>query len=169
MIDLQPFCADPEWNRAIAAPWSRDGYTWTTNGIILIRVPLRPEVGDNERCPQIVGNSVGANLDKEPAAWFDMPDFPAPADGECEECEGSGWVTPRTRWNEYDEQECKTCGGDGRVGQDRPVDIGEACFTDRLLEKLRHLPNVKIGPFGPDEAARITFDGGDGLLMPRRK
>jgi len=169
MIDLQAFCADPDGVRAIAAPWSRDGFTWATDGHMLIRVPLQPEVGDNERCPQVMGNWLGAILDKEPATWFDIPEFPAPTDDECAECEGRGMVTPRTRWNEYDEEECKSCGGDGRILETKAVEIGEVCFTDRLLEKLRRLPNVKIGPFGPNEVARIAFDGGDGLLMPRRR
>jgi hypothetical protein len=170
MIDLQPFCADPEiYRRAINAPWSRDGYTFATDGALLIRVPYRAEVEDREGAPQVMGNRIGAIFAREPADWFDIPEFPPPASDECKECEGDGWVSPRTQYNVYDDQECKTCDGKGRVQQDKPVEIGGFYFADRLLTILRQLPNVKIGPLGPNDAARVTFDGGDGLLMPRRK
>jgi hypothetical protein len=163
MIDLQQFCGEM---KAISAPWSEGDYSFATNGYALIRVPRRSDIAENEKAPPIMGQNIGSEFGKEPAAWLGIPEFPPPADEECAECGGDGEVRPSTPYNTYDEQECLSCGGRGKSGGINPVQIGGVYFSDRLLAKLLTLPNVKVGVFGPTNTARIMFDGGDGLIMP---
>lgn len=115
----------------------------------------------------------------------------------CPECDGEGAVAPSTDFNVYVWQECKTCkgvgqipkkiwlrmhrsesdidaecekcDGAGKVWDDQAVEVGGALFADRYLSWIAALPNAEIGVFGPLDVARFRFDGGDGVVMPRRK
>lgn len=116
----------------------------------------------------------------------------------CPECDGAGVVEFETRFNDYGEFECLSCRGSGKVSKvtlslmvgismddaacscercqgrgtvwdDKPVEVSGVLFGDRYLALIGALPEVEIGVFGPENAARFRFRGGDGLLMPRRK
>lgn len=85
---------------------------------------------------------------------------------ECKECLGNGRVgteagAPRAR-----KEPCEECGGAGDSFQ--MVGVGEASFQRRYLALLAELPDAFIQPNGPDLAAKFTFDGGYGFLMPCR-
>ena len=117
----------------------------------------------------------------------------------CPECEGEGCVSPKTDFNTYDDVECLSCGGDGYVFQEKAVrmvgpehakaiscaacgglgqtypenvvSIGGAYYGAKYVHLLSLLPGCKIRANAkhPDKPSLFTFDGGDGLLMPRRK
>ncbi len=51
---------------------------------------------------------------------------------------------------------------------DDSVDVGDLKFSRRYLRWLRALPSCQIGLNDAGDPARFRFDGGEGLLMPRR-
>lgn len=68
------------------------------------------------------------------------------------------------------EQTCNCCDGSGKeYAKDKSVSVGPADFSDRYLSWLNLFPNCEIGPIDSNKPARVRFDGGEGLIMPRRK
>ena len=165
MIDLKPFCHESK--PRINVPWSADGHTFATDGVILVRVPLRQDVGERDNVPKIMGTTLGDTFDKDPAGWFAIPEFDVVEDV-CPECHGVGWVTPITAYNEYDDQECLSCAGARKVVAKKNVEIAGVLFDSVRLGRLKRLPEIEVGPFGHLDAARFRFTGGDGLIMPVR-
>jgi hypothetical protein len=55
------------------------------------------------------------------------------------------------------------------VVDDYGVLVGGVWFTNWLLEMLNSLPNCKIGVNDDKNPSRIRFDGGVGLVMPRKQ
>lgn len=99
---------------------------------------------------------------------------------ECELCDESGQLRKgeiealsnwHTELKKYDKKEpCNNCGGTGKQAYiHKDIEVGGLPFSDLYLSWLCQLPNCEIGPFGEKEPARIRFDGGEGLIMPRRK
>ncbi|MEW6614003.1 MAG: hypothetical protein AB1401_00805 [Thermodesulfobacteriota bacterium] len=188
---LQQFCdIDRE---DMKKPYSEDDFTYATNEHILIRVPRMDGIEESLKGPVIKEKAVAIYFSKEPTQWF--PVSPIYVEQElclnckgtgrlytCHECEGEGQVIPWTDWNDYDEQTCRTCDGNGqleaacikcdgtgKIWNDKSVPIGGVYFSDRYLSWLYQLPNCEIGPFGTKDPARFRFDGGEGLIMPRSK
>lgn len=94
----------------------------------------------------------------------------------CKMCDGAGTTEVGTlnRWKvnpnirKLTEIGCHACeSGKGRL-IDGDLHIGEARFSIVLLHRLRALTSVEIGVLTPHMAARVRFDGGDGLIMPMR-
>lgn len=206
MTDLNTFC-QTDGSPAIATPWTEGGWTYASDGHMLLRVPRRDDVPERIEAPKVFGTSLGAAFRKDPGEWAGVPalDITSEPCGVCKgtgkqyicpECEGEGEVTPTTEWNEYPEQTCETCGGKGQLSKDtwlrmvgkranpagddcrhcdgigatrtdKAVRIGEALFSDWLLEKIAPLPGCKIGVLGRLDISRFKFEGGDGLIMPR--
>lgn len=164
MIDLQAFCGGEDRPKSICTPWTRDGYTMATDGVILVRMPAVDGVAKNPDAPNVPAEWFEFEVPK----WFDIPPI-STLTAECEECVGTGWVIPKTAYNEYDEQDCKSCGGDGRTRRMESVKIGVAKFDGKVLAQLSVLPGIKIGPTGEFHIARFIFDGGEGVVMPVRE
>lgn len=99
---------------------------------------------------------------------------------ECKTCDGSGQISepdlekikkrkPYIGLNPT-KVICFHCDGTGVAGYyHKGIEVGGLLFSDLYLSWLCQLPNCEIGPFGETEPARIRFDGGEGLIMPRRK
>ena len=98
----------------------------------------------------------------------------------CNSCGGDGQVCRETwlammnkarRGEQVREEDanCEICHGTGKVWPDTGRAFGNAYFADHLLARFAGFPGVEIGPFGEEEAARCRFDGGDGIIMPKRK
>jgi len=107
----------------------------------------------------------------------------------CPECEGNGEVFFENDYNEYEctcescfgtgkyksgniaKSDCEECYGTGKITKDIGIDIGTRHITARLLCLIKNLPNVKIAPEATDRLNPIQFkfDGGCGILMPRRR
>jgi hypothetical protein len=158
MIDLLQFCSQSQPN--LAAPWSRDGVTYATDGAVILRVAIEAGIDDNPLAPD-----AAATFDRAPSPneYAPIPDVNAPTKEPCGRCCGDGY---------YDceccdhERECPDCGGSGMIAPKTSTLISGARFDDRYLALLGSLPNCQIGITGQYTAARIRFDGGDGLLMP---
>jgi len=182
---LKQFCHDD--HHTLSAPWSLEEHTYASDGHIMIRVARLPEVPENDRAPDARKILPKA----QPAEWFTLPDCKLPGledcptcngkgkDVECPECDGDGEVWLKNSYNEY-ECECKSCEGSGQLPEcpkcngtgklypNEGIQVGCAKFHPKYLLRLAALPNCKIGPMAPTETAWITFDGGEGVLMPVR-
>ena len=120
--------------------------------------------GSNMLCPECDGAGV---------VYFDTQ-FNDYGCFECLSCRGSGKVS-KAKWSgmvgiSMDDAacSCERCHGKGTVFDDKSVDVSGVLFGDRYLALIGELPEAEIGVFGPEEAAKFRFSGGDGLLMPRR-
>ncbi len=111
---------------------------------------------------------------------------------ECPECKGEGEVSASNAYSVYDELECNTCGGVGRIHSDdgEKEECGRCCGEGRkvsfhdlpinldgmaqiswdLYKKIKDLDQLKLGPcdFPDCYAVVFSFDGGCGLIAGYR-
>lgn len=173
--DLMPFCSEDESRDSIRNPFEQEGYTYATDGRIIIRVhQVLPDLP--ERLSQPPKNIRVHFTFPDPAAtvvpvdWTSLCQEPEPLT--CSVCKGIGRDQCRHCDNEI---ECQKCDGSGKVlSAVVPVKIGEKFFDPMYLRKISRLPNIRLlnwespgfetgkGPSG------FIFDGGDGILMPMR-
>jgi len=157
--ELKRFCVDGDDIRyGLQQPWTRDGYTWASNGYLVVRVPAIAEVPDNEKAPSI------AKLFSEtapPGEWVAVPTVAAPELDGGDVCYGDGQ-------HECDcghLHECGTCNGSGEVrAKALAIAVGNSNFADRYLHMIQ---GWEIAPNGK-KAAWIRKDDALGLLMPMR-
>lgn len=170
-IDLQPFCSTDPDRAYLMQPWTREGFTWATNGHILVRVPARREVVGNPEAPnaaRIMACHVGAEFSPLPAVkWPDEPERK-----KCEICSGSG------RDPEFPTHLCFECEGDGNGFQPlTSVLIRGVPFQVKYVRMIAALPGTEfaVSPNPPTENVRETkptafrFTGGVGALMPMKR
>ena len=167
--ELQKFCFMGEGKDKIKVPWTDGGFTYATDGHICIKVPALSDI-------PIEPNPVNAEKvfreSQQPSEWFPVPRVAKPKipkETVCSDCEGSG---------KDDDNRCPVCGhimdcpeceGTGKVKEGilpRYLQIGHQSFDEKYLYMIQGFPNVKIGPATGKIAARIKFDGGEGLLLP---
>ena len=158
MIDLQPFCvAQDDLRIHLARPWSRDEWSYATNGHIIVRVPRRDTIGDNASAP-------GARklFDETPIGkWCPVPETAMPAKVPCRWCEGMGKGPSDRRYK------CENCNGtrelEDMVSRTKIVYVA---FANRFLALIQ---GWEIAPNPPGQAARIRYGDAEGLLMPMRE
>lgn len=94
-IDLKPFCADAEHSGfgATTSPQTFGGYTWATDGRILVRVPA---VGPDTVTPSTVAGKPGW-MTADGKRFPDVAAMPLPSDADV--ATPSLWFTP---WPERD-------------------------------------------------------------------
>lgn len=172
MIDLQKFCGN-EWYRPyLHKPFTRDGFTWATNGHVIVRVdPVDGVEPLSDKQPLNVGATVaGLEMANFFTPSFDLPPAQEPTMVECAWCEGRGTV-----------HDCPDCGCicedcDGKkMVQSEPTSsttIGGVYFTLRYVHLICSLPGLQIAHTaiakGPAlKPLLFRFDGGVGALMPR--
>jgi hypothetical protein len=96
----------------------------------------------------------------------------------CMSCDGTGTLS-KDKWLKMaksvyvkekpaDGETCENCNGTGKMFNDKSISINGVLFSDRYLSWLGELPNCEIGPIDEAAPSRFRFDGGDGLIMPRR-
>lgn len=176
-------------------PFNIDGFTFATDGHILLRVPEDTAYSQNKPIDAVLRLCWPAqvnNLTYAPLFSVNPPveEVCNRCKGvtrkqECDECDGDGFVTwSNTLYNHDYEAECKSCEGTGEVcecqecdgtGKKRApqtIDIGGSRFNRALLFKitsLLHDVKMVIPAEGNLSTVHFTFDGGDGLVMPMRK
>lgn len=174
MIDLQKFCAVHDPRNWLEKPFTEGDFTYATNGHILVRVPRLdgyPDVHEKmrETCLKVFATNPQGSL--VPG----LPADPAVKMIKCDVCAGSGEVCDGCGgWNNIKrghEVDCDECDGTGEVESwgSNFVAVGCAHVEPRYLRLVKGLPNVMVYVNGEEKALYFTFDGGDGLLMPRRK
>ena len=167
-LDLQPFCSTDEVRPYLMKPFSRHGFTWATNGHILVRVTLRSDISDVDK----KFNIAGPLQDFESASFFKPEYFlppPVPAPVGCAACDGRGH-----------EHDCPSCGcicgacdGKGEVNPENnmSVSIGPTPFSLKYIRQILSLPGIEIETLAADQSMKplfFRFDGGIGALMPLR-
>lgn len=142
--ELKPFCGSGK----NATPFSRENYTFATNGHILIRVFRVPEIAPRDDAPDLARAMAGFDAEAE---WFDLPVVKVDklrcttCNGagqvcDCPECEGKGRISFRTDYNDYS-VECESCDGEGVVS---PGDF--KCLTEKE-EETKTCTNCDGGGF----------------------
>ncbi|HLA29286.1 MAG TPA: hypothetical protein VJZ49_15475 [Syntrophales bacterium] len=174
------FCGKDETWPPLMKPWQRDGYIYASDGEVMIRVPAGGVNDPVEDEPKAPSGAFVFDATPIPPTFYPIPDIEPPAEQPrekeaCERCSGEGFG------------ECPTCGqvapcgeceGTGKVTPKRNVKritIGGRDFAAAKLYRIKTLlPGAHIGPNEPRRgatslpAARITFDGGEGLIMPMK-
>ena len=158
--DLKQFCADREDPRPyLRQPWTRDGYTWATNGHIIIRVPVIDGIPD---CPNSRDGVLLFSQQKEPIDWIPVPAVEPTKTEDCENCDGTG-THECSCGTEHD---CGECDGMGKVeSKPQAIKVGNAFFADHYL---RLIAGWEIAPNGPTDPTWIRKGDALGLLMPMR-
>lgn len=168
-IDLQPFCSTEEYRAYIMKPWTRGGFTWATNGHILVRVLARDGVEPNPDAPNpepLMSCHDGAEFSPLPVVkrWPKEPRAK-----KCEVCMGNG------KDPEFESVPCFECDGSG-LGNGPLVSVGirGETFQTKYIRLIQTLPGAEFAiwphPAGP--TSRVTkptpfrFSGGLGALMP---
>jgi hypothetical protein len=165
MIDLKPFCGTDESRPYLMQPWSRDGFTYATNGHICVRVPAIDGIEDCEAAPN-AGKLFAVPLTSELVSVTTLS-LPPERRAECSGCEGRG-VKHRCPDCAC---VCEKCSGTKEVGGEDRVSVGLNGFNIglRYLRLIVSLPGAKVQTIGePGGAVAFAFDGGDGRLMALR-
>lgn len=168
MLDLQQFCGKEETRFYLMKPFSRGGFTWATNGHILVRVMLRPDIADVDQ-----KFNVAKPLEGIEGRSFFRPSFELPAApteiGQCETCEGRGFshACPDC------ECVCNRCHGSGELDTEKlmSASIGPTAFALNYVRQMLSLPGIEIEELPTEPSERpflFRFQGGVGALMPMR-
>lgn len=168
MINLQPFCSTDETRFYLMKPFTRGGFTYATDGIIMVRVAERTDIPDVKQ-----KFNQDAPLKGVETATFFRPAFelpPAPtANGKCTDCDGRGY--------DHDCPDCEcicdTCHGSGNMDTERAIStvIGPKIFNLHYARMMLSLPGIEIEapPEKSDEKPLLfRFDEGVGALMPMK-
>jgi hypothetical protein len=161
-INLQMFCASEENKYRLNSPFSRAGYTWATDGKILVRVPLREDVPEVGEAPHAEGAWTHADGAFVPVIAFDIPKADLM---QCDMCDGRG--------TEHDcpncECKCDECDGTGHVEEAVFVSIGKSAMQRKYAATIMALPSLEVEIPMPDaQRMHFRFDGGEGILMLMR-
>jgi len=193
MIDLSKFCSVGRFS----TPWTAGAYTYASNGHIVVRVPRREDVlgrldaPDTKKICDILLREP-TKWEQVPGIIASAPIKCGRCYGAgivyvCPECDGEGDVSFSNGYSHYTvpcdtcdgeevvpipksekKQDCGWCDGTGMLTEHRSVPLGCSYFSDVYLALIASaLPGAEIGPLGEKDPARIRFEGGDGLLMPR--
>lgn len=196
-MELQLFCSTQERHiqYGITAPFSKDKWTYATDGCLCIRVPRLPEV-TSEKGPLAEKLFNEAEFGRAVTVWQPLPMFELKSEN-CDECGGTGYVKTCPRFHKpgdcgagespkcrkYNEEcnagcqpedegafVCTDCDGAGKNERIGNIIVdgsaGKVRISAIYLNKIKDLPNVQIAPYDSTSSFRIKFDGGEGLLMP---
>ena len=164
MIDLQQFCPKWAFSEWMEKPFSRAGYTWATDGKMMVRMPLREDVPEH---PQ------AAHAERVwPAEWpstWRQPlrsKLPSAEMVSCDVCSGRGvkHKCPACTCT------CETCGGGGHLEVQCAVAVGAIAIPLRHARLIVGLDWVELSPPQADDALLLfRFDGGEGIVTRLRQ
>ena len=164
-IDLAPFCEKADGYRLnIKRPFSRAGFTWATDGRILVRVPLRADVEENPNAPHAERLFPDlADVTFAPLPSVKWPEMPTRA--ECKWCEGRGTQhdCPHCTCT------CNECEGTGKDISAAGVIVRGLHFNVAYIRLLLALPGLEFTTKPKEgQPAPFRFEGGEGVLVPMR-
>jgi hypothetical protein len=83
----------------------------------------------------------------------------------CDECAGRGTEHDCPDCN----CDCALCDGTGEITEAISVTVRGAIYNTVYIRRIMDLPGLLFSTNPPQvDAARFTFDGGEGLIMPMR-
>lgn len=162
-MDLQLFCGNEPDREYLQTPFSHGGFTYATNGHIMVRVPqvagVRKQTKDGTWDAPMKGLPEATF---SPLAHNPLPDHPL---GPCTICAGEGY--------QHDCPDCScacpACKGSGNAYPDVSTTVRGHIFALRYVAMMLALPGVEIADkTGQEMPLLFKFDGGFGALMPRR-
>jgi len=163
---LQPFCSTDPVRPFLHKPWTRDGYTYATNGHeLLVKGPGLADVPENPKAPDcewVIAPTL-AQTEFAPLPSFRIPQARTI---ECKYCDGRGYQ----HGCPYCICECQKCDGSGEWDEPISVTLFGAIYNARSIALIRALPGLQFSSSPPpDGPARFTFGKGwVGLIMPRK-
>jgi hypothetical protein len=171
-VDIQSFCSTEKWRPRLHKPFSRGGYTWATNGHILIRVQLIKDVPDNGGSENVEGvwNTHFKPESFKPAPPLSiLPNIPT-IKATCEACDGSGVEHECSHCS----HECEECDGTGQAESQSErkssVTISGIPYSVHYVRQILSLPDCEIEATPvQDRALAFRFRGGEGILMALRE
>lgn len=171
-IDLQPFCADSQWNAGgrhdMTIPWFENGWVYATDGRILVRHPSEPQpLRDNTPdAASLFREFDPANCVDELPQW-DGSTYDHEVNCDHPQCHG-GKISGGDNL-------CEACKGRGWNPESMPttVEFQDFNFVGSHLRKIHALPNPlgcihQLAFKGRGPTAQLWFifdDGGQGMLM----
>jgi hypothetical protein len=162
--DLKKFCwRDKNSRPYLRGPWSRDGFTYATNGHVVVRIDRLGDVAENEKAPDCekIFAGIADQVELLPIPAFEIPKVESE---DCEDCEGRGM--------EHDCPdcgcECESCEGTGQAIEKFSVTLFGVIYDAGRIKLIQSLPGLLFSARPPEaKAARFIFEGGDGAIMPR--
>ncbi len=161
-VDLRKFCGDPE--RKIGKPFSRGEFTYAVNGHIGVRVPRLADVPEDDKAPAA---ELIFRFDDVEFFPVEPPTLPPTEMVDCPACHGRG--------SEHDCPDCTCrcgkCNGATEIdiSRETSASVGGVPFNVAYLRLMFDLPDLMLPKsVHPTNPLRFKFDGGHGLIMPRR-
>ena len=141
-IDLSQFCGDDR--SFFTRPFSVGGYTYATNGHVLVRVPSIESIEPPENAPENFEakiNEILAGI--EDATYFELPIDeipPKPDDVDCWACDGRGHKhnCPNCQCA------CEQCLGKGHVAPNDIILINRRPFNGHYTRMIASLPKPRM-------------------------
>lgn len=150
-FDYAPWCSLDPHRPNLRNPWTRDGFTWATNGHVLIRTGVNKLVGENERAPSpervLAGFDAATNW--KPLALRDLPE-PTFCNVWVENFDAIGEPLMETKQN------CQVATSVGIRGFN--LDL-------RYARLIAALPECEISVGAQTKPAYFRFAGGIGAVM----
>lgn len=163
---LQKFCSTDRIRYYLQKPFRKNGYTWATNGHILVRTYIDVTYPENDKAPNVEKILNNDTLQGEfiPINRLTLPEVKT-SEEECDCCFG-GYVHDCPDCHCL----CDICEGKGFIGKssddNKSADIGGYPYALKYVRILYELEDVKILPKEAVHAPLIfTFKEGAGALM----
>lgn len=156
---ISVFCSG-EGRYQLSRPFNQDGFTWATDGRIMVRVPqIEGFAGyDYIKPPQDVKAIFNPVL---PGEFISLPECPDKRAVTCGDCGGTGYcICPHCD----QDMKCAECDSTGKKLDGRIIEV----FTGKgirvcHLAAIKSLPNLMIALSKCGKYICFQFDGGDGI------
>lgn len=169
-INLEMFCSGPD-RPELAQPFSIGEWSYASNGHIMVRVPRREDVPENEadlpkKAPGLFPKAK-PRFRRVPKLLPDDAELAVTTTEDCFECAGTGRGHPDCAACRCT---CPDCDGEGTITTKTyaQVKVGKVPFCVLYISWMQSLPDLEIGPARRMTPLSFRFDGGEGLLMPVR-
>jgi len=163
---LKQFCSHDPTRYYLMKPFSQDGYTWATNGHIMVRVAQIDGIAPFDGKAINVARPLKGIEDAQfSSRAFTLPPAPEELD-DCIKCAGRG--------TEHEcpdcDCTCEYCKGTGRVDRESKISttISGQIVQLAYARMVAGLPGVEVSERASEGIAPLffRFDGGVGALMP---
>ncbi|NBU83442.1 MAG: hypothetical protein EBS21_02345 [Sphingomonadaceae bacterium] len=156
---ISVFCSG-EGRYQLSRPFNQDGFTWATDGRIMVRVPqIEGFAGyDIIKPPQDVKKIFNPVL---PGEFISLPKCPDERTVTCGDCDGTGrCACPHCE----QDMECSECEGGGKKLDGRTIEVfdGKGIRACHLVA-IKSLPNPMIALSKCGKYICFQFGGGDGI------
>jgi len=166
---LKSFCGDDPFRPYLHVPFNQEGFTWATNGHILVRVAEMP---DFSPCTAKKPINVAKPLAGIDAAQFVSPQWQLPPhdpsfNGPCVVCGGRGVLHECPDCD----CDCAACNGTGRADPERRMSTSVLgrIYALNYVRMIAGLPGLEVSDNkGGESPLFFRFEGGLGGIMPLR-